>query len=321
MEYKDYYAILGVSKNASEDEIKKAYRKLARKYHPDVNPDDPSAEERFKDINEAREVLLDEEKRQLYDRFGSQWSQFQRAGGEAQDFDWSRWQGQPRGQQRARTMSQEEFEQIFGAQGGFSDFFETLFGGFGGQRAGGYESMFGDRAYQAQPRRGRDLEHPVEITLEEAFQGTVRTLTWEDGRRIEAKIPAGVRDGSRIRLRGQGSPGAGGAAGDLYLKVKVLPHARFEREDDDLYLTASLDLYTAVLGGKLTVNGLDRSVKLTIPAGTNGGQQFRLTGLGMPALRREEKRGDLYITVNIEVPQDLSEEERSLFERLQRLDQ
>lgn len=317
MEYKDYYAILGVSKNATEDEIKKAYRKLARKYHPDVNPGDATAENKFKDINEAQEVLLDPEKRNLYDRFGTQWKQYQQAGGRAQDFDWSQWQGQPGGQRTYRTVNPEEFEELFGAQGGFSDFFESLFGGGMGSRQS--RSDFGGfTQQQARPRRGRDQEHTVDITLEEAFHGTTRTLEWEDGRKIEAKIPRGVKTGSRVRLGGQGGFGSGGGqAGDLYLKVKVRPHDRFQREGDDLKTTVPVDLYTAILGGQVPVSSLDRTVNLNIPPETDNGKQFRLRGLGMPKLRNLDKRGDLYATVSIQIPHDLSKEEKQLFRQLQ----
>jgi len=324
MEYKDYYAILGVSKDATEDEIKKAYRKLARKHHPDVNPGDATAEERFKDINEAQEVLLDPEKRKLYDRFGSQWEQYQRAGGQAQDFDWSQWQGQgqPGGQRTTyRTVNPEEFEELFGAQGGFSDFFESLFGGGMGGRRG--SSDFGGFAQQqARPRRGSDQEHTVEITLEEAFHGTTRALEWEDGRRIEAKIPPGVKTGSRIRLSGQGGYGSGGGqAGDLYLKVKVRPNERFQREGSNLKTTIPVDLYTAVLGGRVPVNSLDRTVNLNIPPETANGRQFRLRGLGMPRLGNTDERGDLFAEVSIQMPDNLSEEEKELFRQLRSLRQ
>lgn len=317
MEYKDYYAILGVGKDASEKDIKKAYRKLARKYHPDVNPGDAAAENKFKDINEAQEVLLDPEKRKMYDRFGSQWEQYQRAGGQAQDFDWSQWQ-QPGGQRSTyRTVNPEEFEELFGSQGGFSDFFENMFGGgMGGRRSAGGFSGFSQT--QAPPRRGRDVDHNVEITLEEAFHGTTRMLEWEDGRKIEAKIPPGVKTGSRVRLGGQGGSGIGGGqAGDLYLKVKVRPNDHFQREGDHLKITVPVDLYTAVLGGKVEVSTIDRTVKLTIPAETENGKQFRLRGLGMPNLRSADERGDLYAIVSVQLPINLSEEEKDLFRQLQ----
>jgi curved DNA-binding protein len=318
MDYKDYYAILGVDKGANEGEIKKAYRKLARKYHPDVNPGDPTAEDKFKDINEAQEVLLDPEKRKLYDRFGAQWEQYQRAGGQAQDFDWSQWQQQPGGQRTTyRTVNPEEFEELFGAQGGFSDFFESLFGGgMGGRRSSDFGGFTQQQA-RPRPRRGRDQEHAIEITLEEAFHGTTRALEWEDGRRIEARIPPGVKTGSRIRLSGQGGYGSGGGqAGDLFLKVKVLPHERFQREGDNLKTTIPVDLYTAVLGGQVPVSSLNRTVNLTIPPETGNGKQFRLRGLGMPNLRHPDKRGDLYAVVSIELPRNLSEKEKQLFEQL-----
>lgn len=325
MEYKDYYNTLGVSKDASEDEIKKAYRRLARKHHPDVNPGDSSAEEKFKEINEAYQVLSDKEKRQKYDRFGSQWEQYQQRGGSAEDFDWSQWAAQPGGT-RTRTVSPEEFEQMFGGfgGGGFSDFFETLFGGMGGGQAG-----FGDRQYTQAPfgttgraRRGRDVEHSVQITLEEAFHGTTRMLQWEAGNRIEATIPPGVRTGSRVRLRGQGGKGAtGGEAGDLFLVIEVLPHPRFDRDGDNLRLEVPVNLYTAVLGGEVKVAGIDRTVTLTIPPETKNGTVLRLQGLGMPKLKKPDKRGDLFVVVDVQIPQNLTDEEKQLFQQLRDLDQ
>lgn len=328
MEYKDYYQVLGVSRSASQDEIKKAFRKLARQHHPDVNPGDKAAEERFKEINEANEVLSDPEKRQKYDQFGAQWQQYTGAGGRPEDFNWGQWSAQPGGGGTyTRTMSPEEFEQMFGGGGGFSDFFETLFGGMGGGRRsagfGGspFESDFsGGQQFQARPRRGRDAEHTVQVTLEEAFHGANRSLQYEDGRSIEAKIPRGVDSGSRIRLSGQGAPGAqGAAAGDLYLRVEVLPHAVFQREGDNLKVTLPVDLYTALLGGEVEAPTLERPVRLTIPAETANDKVFRLRGLGMPNLRNPDKRGDIYATVDVQLPQNLSEEERRLFEQLREL--
>jgi curved DNA-binding protein len=317
MQYRDYYEILGVSKNASQEEIKKAYRKLAREFHPDVNPDDPSAEEKFKDINEAYQVLSDAEKRQKYDRFGSQWKQYQQTGGRTEDFDWSQWASQgarrPGGQQY-RTVSQEEFAEMFGGGfgGGFSDFFETLFGGMGGARTQRrtYPGVRGTNL-----RKGQDIQHEVEITLEEAFYGTTRLLSFEDGRRIEASIPPGVKTGSKVRLSGQGVEGAGGS-GDLYLKVKVLPHADYERKGADLHIDQPVDLFTAVLGGETTVATIDKQVQLTIPPGTDSGKVFRLKGLGMPALKNSDKRGDLYARIEIQLPKDLSAEQKDTFREL-----
>jgi curved DNA-binding protein len=312
MDYKDYYKILGVKKKASDGEIKSAFRKLARKHHPDVNPGDASAEKRFKEVNEAYEVLSDPEKREKYDRFGSQWKQYQRAGGSAEDFDWGQWTTQPGGQRMyTRNVSPEEFENMFGGGlGGFSDFFETLFGGVGSARSGGYR----ERGNTTRSRRGQDVEHTVRIPLDEAFHGTQRILEWEDGRRIEAKIPPGVRTGSRVRLSGQGQPGTSGAqSGDLYVRIEVDPHARFRRVGDDLQLTVLVDLYTALLGGEVRVSGIDRSVDLTIPPEIQNGKVFRLKGLGMPNLRYPDRRGDLFVTIEVELPRNLSRKEKELF--------
>jgi len=312
MQYRDYYQTLGVNKSANQDEIKKAYRKLAREFHPDVNPDDPNAEEKFKDINEAYQVLSDEEKRQKYDRFGSQWKQYQQGGGRAEDFDWSQWatQGQRPGAQY-RTVSQEEFEQMFGGGlGGFSDFFETLFGGRRNPRST-RRTTWG----QATPemRQGRDLQHPVNISLEEAFHGTTRVLTFEDGRRIEASIPPGVKTGSKVRLSGQG-----GGTGDLYLKIAVRPNSKFERDGDDLKINQSIDFFTALLGGEVRVSTIDKIVKLTIPPETDSGKTFRLKGLGMPKLSNSKKRGDLYVSVLVQVPKNLSAEQKKKFTALKK---
>lgn len=315
MQYRDYYQTLGVNKTASKDEIKKAYRKLARKYHPDVNPDDPNAEEKFKDINEAYQVLSDQEKREKYDRFGSQWKQYQQTGGRPEDFDWSQWaaQGQ-RGGTQYRTVSQAEFEQMFGGGlGGFSDFFETLFGGMSGFRQAGRTPS---RANPQTARRGSDIEHPVEITLEEAFRGTTRVLTYENGRKIEAKIPPGVKTGSKIRLSGQGGQGTRGS-GDLYLKVTVRKHPRYQREGDNLRADQPIDFFTALLGGKVKVSTIDKTVELTIPPETDSGKTFRLKGLGMPLLGNPKKRGDLYATVQVQVPKGLSSQDKKKFKDLQ----
>lgn len=316
MQYRDYYEILGVKKDASQEQIKKAYRKLARKYHPDVNPDDPNAEEKFKDINEAYQVLSDEEKRSKYDRFGSQWKQYQQRGGRAEDFDWSQWapQGQP-GMGGYRTVSQEEFEQMFGGGlGGFSDFFSTLFGGMGGARPGARTTR-GPSAQTMQ--QGRDIEHPIEISLEEAFNGTTRLLSFEDGRRIEATIPPGVKTGSKIRLSGQGSSGPRGS-GDLYLRVKVASHPKFTRDGDDLRIDQPVDFFTALLGGEVNVSSIDKMVKLTIPPESDSGKTFRLKGLGMPKLNNPEKHGDLYVTLQVQVPKNLTAEQKKKFKELQK---
>jgi curved DNA-binding protein len=308
MNYQDYYKTLGVDKKADEKEIKRAYRRLAREFHPDVNPGNPQAEEKFKQINEAYEVLSDPDKRAKYDRFGASWQQYQRAGGESGGFDWSQWMsGQPRG---TRVEFSGDLGDLFGGSaGGFSDFFNALFGD-AGVRSGG----FGTRGRGA--TRGQDLEQPVQITLEEAFHGARRVLE-KDGRRLEVKIPRGVKTGARIRIAGEG--GAGGAsasAGDLYLKVKVAPHDTFSREGDDLHREVEVDLYTAILGGEVRVQTLDGEVTLKIPPETQSGGAFRLRGKGMPRLKHPEQRGDLYIKVRVRVPQNLSEQEKRLFRQL-----
>lgn len=317
MEYKDYYSVLGVNKNASQDEIKKAFRKLARQHHPDMNPDDPAAEGRFKEINEAYEVLGDPDKRQKYDQFGSQWQAYERAGGAPGGFDWSQWVNQQQGSGSYRTVDPDEF---FGG-GGFSDFFETLFGAERRSRAdgfgGAYRDPFGSRA-----RVGRDVEQPIEVSLYEAFHGATRSLMWEDGRRIEVKIPRGVYTGARVRLSGKGEPGGGGApAGDLYLVITVAPDSTLERDGDDLKVTVPVDLYTALLGGKVKVASMDRTVQLTIPESTQNGRVFRLRGLGMPNMRNPEQRGDLYARVEVRLPDNLSDDEKALIRQLRALRQ
>lgn len=319
MEYKDYYRILGVNKDATQEEIKKAFRKLARKYHPDVNPGDKTAAEKFKEISEAYEVLSDPEKRKKYDQFGVHWQQFAQAGGRPEDFNWSQWQAGPGTTYTFRTVSPEEFAEIFGPEGHFSSFFEMLFGRaarpFTAEAHAGPEFQFRTR-----PLRGRDVEHTVQITLEEAFHGTTRVLEWESGRKIEAKIPRGVKSGSRLKLKGQGEPGFfGGEPGDLYLTIEVLPHERFVRNGDDLTLTLPVDLFTLLLGGKVTVQALDRTVKLEIPPETANGRVFRLKGLGMPNLKDPEKRGDLYVKVEAVLPTHLSDREKQLLEQWRRL--
>jgi len=314
MEYKDYYKTLGVSKGADKKTIKKAFRKLARQHHPDKNQGDKTAEEKFKDINEAYEVLSDPEKRKMYDQFGSQWRQYQRGGGSPNDF-WGQWAQQPGGGRTySRTVNPEDLGQMFGGGSGFSDFFETLFGQMGG--SGGFgQSGFGSQfAGQPGQRRIPDQEHAVQVTLEEAFHGSTRALTWEDGRTLNAKIPRGVKSGSKIRLKGQGAGG-----GDLYLMVEALPHHQLERDGDNLKVTVPVDLYTAVLGGKVDVAGIDKTVKLTIPAETANGKTFRLRGLGMPKLRQPDERGDLLATLVVQMPQGLTDEEKALFEQLKAL--
>ncbi|RLC66506.1 MAG: J domain-containing protein [Chloroflexi bacterium] len=321
MQYKDYYQILGVSKDATEKDIKRAFRKLARQHHPDVNPGDPEAEQRFKEINEAYEVLSDPEKRRKYDQLGTAWRDWDRRGGRPGDFDWSQWAtGAPgpgeEGQRvYVRYGTPEDLDDLFGGGSPFSDFFTQIFGGVGpASRAepGGFQ-------YRVRPRRGQDYEQTVEIGLREAYHGTTRVLQ-KDGRRLEVKIPPGARTGTRVRMSGEGGPGAaGGEAGDLYLRVEVAPDPQFERRGDDLYVKVPVDLYTAILGGETRVPTLNGPVMLTIPPGTQNGRTFRLRGKGMPRLQQPDQYGDLYVKVEVQVPTDLTPRQRELFEELRRI--
>jgi curved DNA-binding protein len=307
MDYKDYYKILGVEKNATEKQIKSAFRKLARECHPDLNPNDPRAEARFKDINEAYEVLSDAEKRAKYDQLGADWQRWQRSGGRPGDYDWSRWASAGPGGQRVHVQygTPEDFADLFGEGSPFSDFFTSIFGGMGGQAA--------------RPRQGRDLEHEVEISLSEAYHGTTRILS-RDGRRLEVRIPPGARTGARVRVRGEGQSGSGGGtSGDLYLRIRVTPDPRMERTEDDLRVTVPVDLYTAVLGGEVLVPTMSGEVKLKIPAGSQNGQTFRLRGKGMPKIKNPDVHGDLFVRIEVRVPTELSARQRALFEELRRI--
>ena len=308
MEVKDYYRILGVARNADEKAIKKAFRQLARENHPDLNPGNADAERRFKEINEAYAVLSDADKRGKYDQFGAQWEQYEKAGVNPNDF------ARGFGGGGSRNISPEEFERMFGGfgraggggggGGGFSDFFETLFSGQGGGRPGQGTPFSGFNQRQPRPRQS---EAEAEITLEEAFHGTSRMMQLPDGQRIEVSIPAGIQSGTRVR------------AGDVLLRVRVQPHARFRQEKNDLHVTVPVDLYTALLGGEVQVPTLERPAVLTIPSGTQNGKRFRLRGLGMPAVKKGDARGDLYAEISVELPTSLSPQERQLVEQLREL--
>jgi curved DNA-binding protein len=310
MEYRDYYQILEVPRDASKKDIQPAYRRLARQYHPDRNPGDKGAEESFKQINEAHEVLSDPDKRRKYDALGADWQRWQRMGGDPRGFDFSQWfaGGAP---ERARSRSQADgLDDLFGQQRGFSDFFQTIFAGAGGGPR--------ERSPKAQPRTlgGRDYEQSLEITLEEAYRGANRVVQ-VGGSRLDVRIPPGVKTGSRVRIRGRGAPGVRGApAGDLYLNVTVLPHGLFTRKGDDLYCDVQVELYVALLGGEVRVPALSEAVQLKIPPETQGGRSFRLRGLGMPLLRDAKRRGDLYAQVRVVLPDNLTEQEKGLFREL-----
>jgi curved DNA-binding protein len=305
MEYKDYYKILGVERKASPEEIKHAYRKLAMQYHPDRNPGDKAAEEKFKEINEANQVLSDSEKRARYDQLGSSYSRWQQAGGAPGGFNWEDWVAQSQGQGGQR-VEYGDLNDIFG-EGGFSDFFTQIFGGMGGTRT--------QTRRTARPARPRDVEYQLSITLQEAYHGATRTVQVDD-RRMEVKLPAGAKTGTRVRMAGAAPAGQGGQRGDLYLVLDVAPDPRFERNGDDLTTEVSVDLYTAVLGGQVNVPTPGGEVLLTIPAGTQPGQTFRLAGRGMPKLRSSQEHGDLMARVKVRLPRNLTPEQRELFERL-----
>jgi len=299
MDYKDYYKILGVERKASEDEIRKTYRKLAKQYHPDYNPNDTQAEERFKEINEAYEVLSDAKKRSYYDRVGSDYSQWQRRGGSGNpgDFNWDQYGGFPGG----ARVNMDDLNDMFGGAGGFSDFFQTIFG-MGGARPTG----------RSQPQT-QGYQQGLEISLEEAYKGTTRLLQ-TDGKKKQVRIPAGVRTGSKVRV-----PGAGPNGLDLYLIVDVNEDNRYERRENDLHTTATVDIFTAILGGEAEVETMDGKLKLNIPAGTQPEQVFRLAGRGMPHVKNPKEKGDLYVKLKIQIPKYLSAKQRELLEEASKI--
>ncbi len=310
MEYRDYYKILGVERNATEQEIKKSYRKLALKYHPDRNPGKKDAEEKFKEINEAYQVLSDPQKRSRYDQLGESYFRYQQNGGSPNGFPWDEWVRQSQGQGAPGNVRVDygNIEDMFG--GGFSDFFSQIFGGTGGR--GPTNTRTRRTSVREAPSH---VESPVTISLDESYHGTERAVQVEN-RRLEVKIPAGARSGTRVRVPGGGPTGAGGQRGDLYLVVDVTPDNRFEPRGNDLFTEVTVDLYTAVLGGTATVPTPDRSVILTIPAGTQPGQTFRLAGRGMPVLRTPDQHGDLFARIKVQIPKQLTPQQRGLFEQL-----
>ena len=301
MDYKDYYEILGVPPDAEKKVIKQTYRQLARKFHPDVNPGNKEAEEKFKTINEAYQVLSNDEQRKKYDELRAQYQQFQQTGGRQQDFDWQNWSAQPGQGARVQYASSEDLEDLFGSASPYSDFFTNIFGQA--------RSRGGSRNSSTTPRRGRDVEYEVDLTLKEAFQGADRLLEI-DGNRIQASIPAGVRTGSRVRLAGQGEPGLNkGTPGDVFLVIKILPDDTFEREGDNLHLEVPVDIFTAIAGGEIRVPSPERPLILKIPPRTNAGQSFRLRSKGMPHLGDPKTRGDLFALVRLVLPDPFTDQE------------
>lgn len=311
MEYKDYYKILGVNRNASDEEIKQAYRKLAMKYHPDRNPGNKEAEDKFKDINEANEVLSDKKKRTRFDQLGESYHQWQQRGGSPTDFHWEDWFTQSPGGRRTR-VDVGDFSDIFGGGGGggFSDFFSAIFAGMQGQ-PGNVRTSTSRRAQPSQAAKA--MEQPVKISLLEAYEGTSRILQFNN-QKIEVKIPAGSKTGTKVRVSGVGLNRT-----DIYLVVEVEKHHHFERKGEDLYTDVNVDLYTAILGGQVKVATLKGDVMLSIPPETQAGKTFRLTGRGMPHLKNPNQYGDLYAKVRITIPTQLSVEEKKLFEQLKAL--
>ncbi len=295
MDYKDYYKILGVERKASADEIRKAYRKLAMVHHPDKNPGDKKAEDKFKEINEAYQVLSDDQKRARYDQLGSAYSNFRTSGGRPGDFQWDDWFQQNAQQQRGSGNSQDPFA----GSGNFSDFFKAIFG----------EAMRSSARNQAaQQQQMQGYQQEVDISFQEAYEGTARQLQ-TNGRKLQVRIPAGVKTGSKVRVAGAGPEGL-----DLYLVVNITDENRFERDGQDLYTTSTLSVFTLILGGDTDVETPTGKVKLSIPAGTQTDQVFRLAGRGMPHLKNPNTKGDLYVKLKVQVPKYLSSKQRELLE-------
>ena len=320
MAYIDYYKILGVNKDASQDDIKKAYKKLARQYHPDLNPNDATAKDKFQAINEANEVLSDPEKRKKYDEYGEHWKH-------ADEFE-----AQKRAQQQAGGFGgfggagfggsgagfgtdgggtywySSDGQEFSGSNaGGFSDFFEQMFGGMGG------------RGRRSHGFRGQDYTTELQVSLTDAAK-THKQIITVNGKNLRITIPAGIADGQTIKLRGQGGPGVnGGPAGDLYITFHIPEDSRFKRVGDDLYVTVPLNLYTAILGGEQIVETMDSKAKLKVKPGTQNNTKVRLRGKGFPVYKEEGKFGDMIVTYSIDIPTNLTDKQKELFREIQSL--
>ena len=304
MQYKDYYKILGVDKKASTAEIKKAYRKLARKYHPDVNPDNPEAEQKFKDLNEANEVLSDANKRKKYDAYGMDWAKVSDEQHEA----WNKQGGfgQQQSQQKYYSQGREEFD-----MGDFSDFFQSMFGG--GFSGSGFSQT------RSRSMKGQDFTAEMHLPLRTVFHESKHTIT-VNGKNLRITIPAGIKDGQIIKLKGKGGKGMnGGADGDLLITVLIDPDPRFERRGNDIYLIHTIDLYTAMLGGESKVQTLSGTVKIKVKPETQNGTKLRLKGKGFPVYRKKDAFGDLYISIQVKIPTGLTAEEKELVKKLSEL--
>jgi curved DNA-binding protein len=306
LNFKDYYKSLEVSKTATADEIKKSYRKLARKYHPDVNPGDKAAEEKFKEISEAYEVLSNAENRKKYDKLGADWKKYEQAGNTG-GFDWSKYAQQQQGRGGGQYRYETPDEDMFGG-GGFSDFFENIFGGsFGGRsRTTGAKQ----RAF-----KGQDYSSEMEISMPEAYDGTARIIN-VNNQQLRIKVKPGVADGQVLKLAGKGGPGAsGGTSGDLYITVRVAADPLFKRKGNDLYKDQHIDLFTALLGGEVHIHTLKGAIKMKIPAETQNGTVLRVKNKGFPVYGKEDAFGDLYIKIQVELPKHLTEHEKEIVQK------
>jgi curved DNA-binding protein len=294
MDYIDYYKLLGLDKNATQDDIKKAYRKLARKHHPDLNPNDKEAHKNFQQLNEANEVLSDPVKRKKYDQYGKDWQH-------AEQFEQAR-----QSRQRPGGFERETFSGDF-EEGDFSDFFTSMFGGMGGSRR------------QQTKFRGEDYHAELQLNLADVYRTHQQTLA-VNGKNIRITIPAGIENGQKIKIKGHGGPGInGGPNGDLYISFHIINNTKFRRDGNDLHTTVDLDLYTAVLGGEITVDTLDGKVKLKVKPETQNGTKVRLKGKGFPVYKKEGEFGDLIISFHVKIPVNLTEKQKELFEQLSKL--